>query len=133
MFAVKYNSMQDLRFILNPVNSHVMPTFQEQGMLKTECKSLTHRCGKDSLVEAMSPGNNRDIKLMRSVRAAATCNKTKKKNTVNFRSSVFLEDCKLIKVAAPYQNRPMMDERSFAKVSGQALAALDQKQAWRNV
>ena len=80
MFAVKYNSMQDLRFIFTPVNLHVMPTFQEQGLLKTECKSLTHRRGKDSFVEAMSPGNNGDIKLMRSVRAAATCNTTEKKH-----------------------------------------------------
>ena len=77
MFAVKYNSMQHLRrFIFNPVNSHVMQTFQERLMLKTECKNLTHRRGKYSLVETMSPGNNRDIKLMRSVRTAATCNAT---------------------------------------------------------
>ena len=52
-----------------------------------------------------------------------------KKNMDNFRSSVLLENCKLIKVAFPYQNRPMMAERSFAKVSGQVLAVLNQKQA----
>lgn len=81
--------MQHLRrFIFNPVNSHVIQTFQERRMLKTECKNFTYRRGKYSLVEAMSPGNNRDIKLVRSVRAAATCNTTEK-NMNNFRSSAF--------------------------------------------
>lgn len=55
----------------------------------------------------------------------------RKKNTWTTLDRVSsVEDCTLIKVAVPYQNRQKMVGRSFAKVFGQVLLAVDLKQAW---
>lgn len=131
MFAVKCISMEHLRtFSSNPVNLHVIQTFQERRMLKTECKNFTYRRDKYSLIKAVSSGYNRNIKLVRSMRPAATCNSTEKNTWTTLDRVSSVEDCTLIKVAVPYQNRQKMVGRSFAKVFGQVLVAVDLKQAW---